>query len=142
MNPQGAIFHKPKSFISAKNLIYCSIFIGVLTEVLSVLLLGLKSNGGLIGIPSICIFVVTICIEIALVKMMALCKKSARTIYLIFFIIGMVGIPIYLFGMFKLSLLIATLTVVQAAMQFIAVFFLFTKESNEWFNNTTDGTLP
>jgi hypothetical protein len=139
MIPEGSIFHKPKSFVTAKNLLYASIFLGILNEGLVYFTIGFINNA---LIESVIAVIISLLIIFLLVKQMSFCRKWARTIFLVLFIGGMIGFPFMLIQLFRQNIIVAALSVLQAALQFIALFFLYTKESNVWFNSTTSEVLP
>ena len=139
MIPAGPLFHKPKSFISAKNLLYTSICIGVFTLLLHKLVPGVLNSGVITGLLLITVSYVML---FFIIKQLSLCKKWARVALII---VWLLLSAFYLF-MFKMELK-ATMAewaffVVQAAFELIAIMFLYTKESNEWFNSRTTHTLP
>jgi hypothetical protein len=139
MIPAGPLFHKPQSFISAKNLLYTRISVGVYIILLHKLILGNSDNGmntglGLITAEYIIMFF--------MVKQMSLCKKWARTIVLIICVL-VAASYIFIFKIeSKVSMAEVALFVLQAAFQLVALIFLYTIESNTWFNSRTNNTLP
>jgi hypothetical protein len=139
MIPAGPLFHKPQSFISAKNLLYTSICVGVFTILLHKFMPGGLANNIIAGLALIS---AEYLIMFFIVKQMGLCKKWARTIFLIIYIVITTS---YIF-LFKIELRVSmaeiALFVFQAAFQFIALIFLYTKESNAWFNSNTGNALP
>ena len=139
MIPAGPLFHKPKSFISAKNLLYTSICIGFFTLLLHKLIPGVLNNGVETGLLLITVGYVILFI---IIKQLALCKKLARAALII---ICLLLSAFYLFT-FKMELKASmaewAFFVLQAVFELIAVIFLYTKESNQWFNSRTIHTLP
>jgi hypothetical protein len=139
MIQEGPLFHKPKSFLTAKKLLYASIFLGILNAIIACAMLGFVNYG---GIESLLINAVTLLLIFFLIHQMSLCKKWARTTFLILFIAGFACFPFVFIQLFKVNLFIAALTLLLTAIQILAVFFLYTKESNIWFNNSTSEVLP
>ncbi len=139
MIPAGPIFHKPKSFITAKNLLYASIFLGILITVMCYLTIGFPDNLGVVGII---IKVAFFLIIFFLVKQMSFCKKWARTVWLVLFILEIIGLPFALNQLYRVSIILAALTVLYAVLHIIALIFLYNKESNIWFNNSSSEMLP
>ncbi|MGI8950782.1 MAG: hypothetical protein ACR2FN_04255 [Chitinophagaceae bacterium] len=139
MTPAGPLFHKPKSFIAAKNLLYASICVGILAALLNYFTVDAANNGGVLALMLTAAGYV---ILFFIIKQMSLCKKWARTTLLILFIL----VTILYIGAFKLelhmSMLEGALIVIQACLQIIALIFLYTKESNNWFNSSTAAMLP
>jgi hypothetical protein len=139
MIPSGPAFHKPKSFIAAKNLLYASLFISAIAVFLRDSSVGLANNGGVQGLL---LTAVGYALVIFLIKQMSLCRKWARTVLLVLFILILVS---YLF-MIKAYAVIdfyeGALLVLQFLLQILALIFLYRQECNTWFNsNPTDG-LP
>jgi hypothetical protein len=139
MIPQGPAFHKPKSFIAAKNLLYASLFISAIAVFLRDASLGLANNG---GTQALLLTVVGYAIVIFLIKQMSLCRKWARIVLLVLFIL------IFVFYLFTMKTYVAVsfyeeaLLVLQFILQILALIFLYRQECNTWFNsNPTDG-LP
>lgn len=139
MIPAGPLFHKPKSFISAKNLLYTSICIGVFTLLLHRLIPGILNSGVITGLVLIAAGYI---ILFFMVKQLGLCKKWARVAVII---ICILIAAFYLFT-FKMELNASmaewAFFVLQAVFELIAAIFLYTKESNQWFNSSTTNTLP
>ncbi len=139
MIPAGPLFHKPKSFIAAKNLLYASIFVGILAALLNYYTVDAAYNG---GVTALILTVAGYIILVLIIKQIGLCKKWARTALLIFFILSVV----FYFTAFKqevhMSMIEGALIVVAACLQIIALIFLFNKESNKWFNSSTTEMLP
>lgn len=61
-------------------------------------------------------------------------KNWARITFLIIFILGMLMLPFTLTLLLKNSLIVAMLSFVISLLQILALFFLFTKESNAWYS--------
>jgi hypothetical protein len=140
MIPPGPAFHKPKSFIAAKNLLYASLFISAIYVFFRDYSLGLENNGGIQGLL---LTAVGYAMVIFLIRQMSLCIKWARTVLLILFIL--------IFGFYLFTIKIYTavsfyagaLLVFQVILQILALIFLYRRECNTWFNsNPTDGGLP
>ena len=132
MIPAGPAFHKPKSFIAAKNIIYASIVVGILGVILRDINLGITGNG---GIPTLVITALVYLFMILLVKQMALCKKWPRIVLLVLFTWMIIAIPLLFKREPEAGTLDITLYIFQNVLQVIALIFLFRRECNEWFNN-------
>lgn len=140
MIPPGPAFHKPKSFIAAKNLLYASLFISAIDIFLRDSSLGLANNG---GVQALLLTIAGYVIVIFLIKQMSFCRKWARTILLVFFVL------IFVFYLFTMKTYVAVsfyeeaLLVLQFILQILALIFLYRQECNTWFNsNPMDGDLP
>jgi hypothetical protein len=142
MIPAGPLFHKPKSIIAARNILYASLFLGVLGFLISEfssIMPGPLNMRTLISnlIILLLLFIATYYIGFG--------KKWARTLFLALFIINAGASPIYVPFIFKASLVIGFLFILQMLLQILAVRYLYSKTSNEWFNNfknaNTEGQL-
>jgi hypothetical protein len=133
MIPDGPVFHKPKSFITAKNLLYASIFLGVLAVMIRDFSLGIANNG---GAGALFITIAGFVIIILLIKQMSLCKKWARTVLTAWYILVIVLYPFAFTAGYRMSIPEVALLILQAALQIIALIFLFRKECNNWFNGS------
>jgi len=138
MIPQGPAFHKPKSFIAAKNLLYASLFISAIAVFLQDSSLGLVNSG---GVQTLLFTAVGYAIVIFLVKQMSLCRKWARTILLVLFIL------IFVFYLFTVKTYAAmpfyegALLVLQFMLEILALIFLYRQECNIWFNSDRPDNL-
>jgi hypothetical protein len=129
MLPVGPEFHKPKSIIAAKNLLYAALFIGCLAVIARDFILGITNNGGILGIALTILGFVVI---IFLIKTMDLCKKWARTVLLVLYCIMIFTIALH--PNLITGILEGVLLTIQILLQIVAFIFLFSKESNIWFN--------
>ncbi|HXB43715.1 MAG TPA: hypothetical protein VNV85_06650, partial [Puia sp.] len=114
MIPAGPVFHKPKSFITAKNLLYASIFLGVLAVMIRDFTLGIANSG---GARALLITIAGYAIIILLIKQMSLCKKWARTVLTVWYILVMLSYPFAFTVGFRISIPEVALLVLQAALQ-------------------------
>lgn len=129
MIPVGPAFHKPKSIIAAKNILYAAIFIGCLLVIVRDFILGMSNNGGFLGIT---LTIIGFAIIIFLIKTMDLCKKWARTVLLVLYCIMIITIALH--PNLITGIVEGLLLVIQTLLVIVAFFFLFSKESNQWFN--------
>ena len=132
MIPEGPLFHKPKSFLSARQIIYTSILVGVIALVIRALSVGLANIG---GTPAIAVTVIFYILVVVLVKQMSNDKKWARTALLILYILAMIVYPIAMAEQIKASMLVAALLFIQVALVIYALVLLYNKECTEWFNS-------
>ena len=136
---EGPLFHKPKSFIAARNMLHASIITGILIIIIHYLFFGAFSNSittafALIAIEYIVLFLIT--------RQMSLCRNWARTIVPV---ICIVIIATYIFLFVKepaISFLETGLFAIQVLLQITAVIFLYKEECNIWFNSRTTEMLP
>ncbi len=133
MTSEGPLFHKPKSFLSARQTIYASIFTGVLAIAIRTLSVGIANTGGTSFITVTIVFYIII---ILLVKQMSLCRKWARTATFLLYVLGMIAYPIVMSQEIKASMLVEAMLVIQAALIIYSLVLLYKKECTEWFNST------
>lgn len=132
MTSDGPLFHKPKSFLSARQTIYASILVGVLALLIRGLSVGIQNIGGIPVIAGTAVFYLVI---IVLVKQMSHCHKWARTTVLLLYIAAMLVYPLLMNEQIKASMLVGALLLIQAALVIYALVLLYNKESTTWFNS-------
>lgn len=130
----GPLFHKPKSFLTARQVLYTCIFLGVLQFLLSEFNTGLVNSG---GIPAAGIVVIYSAAALWLIKEMSICLKWARTALTAVIIIAMIAYPVIVFRELKTNLLQMALLVIQYAFQIYALALLYKEECTAWFNSIT-----
>jgi hypothetical protein len=131
MNLQDPLFHKPKSIVAAKNILYAMIFLGIINVVINEMTPGL---GNASTIEGIVITGITLAVIFVLTRQIGMGRKWARTVFLVLFILGIIIFPFALGAVFRISLLLGILEVFEAVLQAIALIFLFSKDSTIWFN--------
>ena len=130
----GPLFHKPKSFLTARQVLYTCIFLGVLQFVLDEFNVGLANSG---GIPAAAVVVIYSAAALWLIKEMSICLKWARTVLTAVMIVAMIAYPLIVFQQLKTDMLQVVLLVIQYALQVYAIILLYKKECTEWFNSIT-----
>lgn len=136
----GPLFHKPKSFLTARQILYTCIFLGVLQFALNEFNIGFANSG---GIPAAGVVVIYSAVAIWLIKEMSICLKWARTVLTAVLIIVMIAYPLIVFQQPGTNLLSTALLVIQYALQVYAIILLYKEECTEWFNSMThNGMLP
>lgn len=139
MSPQGPLFHKPKSIIAAKNILYASVFLGILGSLIGEFSTDLQNYSSLRGLV---ITIGSLGLLLIAIRQLGLGRKWARTVLLILLLFGLLSAPIYAPFLFRNSLLLGFLFVLQCILQIMALAFLYSKESNVWFNSfKKDGLL-
>jgi len=132
MIPAGPLFHKPKSIIAARNILYSSLFLAVISFLLVQFALNLPGYPNVKVILSNGSFIILSYIAI---RYIGFGKKWARTMFLVLFILTVVASPIYTSFIFKTNLALGFLFILQMLLQILALVYLFSKNSNEWFNS-------
>jgi hypothetical protein len=132
MSSEGPLFHKPKSFLSARQTIYASIFTGVIAIAIQASSVGIANAGGTSFLAATVAFYVII---ILLVKQMSLCRKWARTAVFLLYVLGLIAYPIVMSQQIKAGMLVGALLVIQAALVIYALILLYKKECTVWFNS-------
>jgi hypothetical protein len=132
MIPQGPAFHKPKSIVAAKNILYASLFMGFLSALVRYSKLGIANNG---GIAAIALTILGFLAIIFLIKAMNRCIKWARTALLVLICALVFTIVFSLFQSQQITGVVeGTLLVLQALLQILSLFFLYSQDSNIWLN--------
>lgn len=132
MIPEGPLFHKPKSIIAARNILYASLFLTIIGFCLVQFALNLTGypngkeifkNGSLI----ILLFIA--------IRYIGFGKIWARRVFTAVFIVNMVFSPVYASFLFKTNLALGFLYVLQMLLQIRALVYLYSESSNEWFDS-------
>jgi hypothetical protein len=131
MNTADPIFHKPKSIIAAKNILYATIFLGLINSLID---RWTNRSSNISNTEGLIINLVTLLLMFFITVQIGLGKKWARTIFLILFILGIVLFPFAVIPVLKANILIGVLAIFSAILQIIALVFLFSKDSTHWFN--------
>lgn len=133
--PPTPLFHKPASIIAATKILYAGIFLSFLTWTLGWWTTTLFAPA---PTQSVVIVVATVGIMFFLIKYIGHGKKWARVVLLIFFLLGLVIYPWTFVAMLKASMLVAVLSLLQTALQIIALYFLFSRPSTQWFDRVQE----
>lgn len=136
MIPEGPLFHKPKSFLIARQSIYASILVGVLSLLIRAASVGFTNMDGISITAGIVVFYVVI---VLLVKQMSSDRKWARTAILVLYILAMIAYPVVMSEQIKASMLVAALLLIQAALVIYSLVLLYNTECNKWFNSMPVG---
>jgi len=123
MIPSDPIFHKPKAIVAAKNIIYATMFLSAICWVF------IKWNA-----EGVIITILNLLIQYILARQIGLGRKWARTAYLALFILGLLGLW-FMMPVFRSNILLATLYLIQAILQILALNFLFSQKSTHWFGS-------
>jgi hypothetical protein len=140
------LLHKPKSIIAAKNILYATIFLGIITLVISKMAGDPAKYPGAPGnftyTAGLIIPILTFVIIFILTRQIGLGRKWARTVFLVLFILGIILFPFTIVPLFKANMLIGLLSLTQAILQILALKFLFAQESTHWFNSVHETVHP
>jgi hypothetical protein len=131
MIPTGPLFHKPKSIIAARNILYASLFLAIL----GILLLQFVLN--VAGYPNMRTLLVNGALLILFyisIAYIGFGKKWARTFLLVLFILNVATAFRYMPFIFNANLVLGFLLMLQILLQIVALIYLYSKSSNEWFN--------
>jgi hypothetical protein len=129
--PPSPLFHKPASIVAAKNILYAGIFLSVLTWALGWWTTTLYATA---PVQNLVTLIVTIGIVFALIKCIGLGMKWARVVLLVLFLLGLALFPWTFVAVLKASILLAVLILLQTILQIIALYYLFSRASTQWFN--------
>jgi hypothetical protein len=129
MIPSGPLFHKPNSILAAKNILYASIFLGLLGILIS-------SFGTAVSISytSVLSNLTLLVLLFIAVRYMGLGKTWARNLFLILFICNLIASRFYLPFALRTSTALAYLFILQLLLQIAALVFIYKRSSTEWFN--------
>ena len=133
--PPTPLFHKPPSIVAAKNILYAGIFLGILTWGLGWLTTTIYTPA---PAQSVVILIVTVGITFALIKCIGLGMKWERIVLLVLFLLGLVVYPLTFVSVMKVSMLVAVLSLLQTILQIIALYYLFSRASTQWFNRVQE----
>ena len=132
MLPEGPLFHKPSSIIAAINILYATLFLGIINWAIGEWATDVHPTS---RAEAVSVLIITLVIIFGLIKMIGLGKKWARVVLLVLFVLGMLVFPWTLGPLFKSNLLVGVLSAFQAVLQVVALVFLFSPASTQWFNH-------
>lgn len=132
MLPPGPLFHKPKSVIAAINIMYASLFLGVINWGISQFST-VQTSGS--RVEAIIVLILTISVVFYLIKQIGAGKKWARVVLVVLFLLGLAGYCWVGPEMFRINLLVAVVGLLETILQLIALIYLFSKDSTTWFNH-------
>jgi hypothetical protein len=132
MIPAGPLFHKPKSIIAARNVLYTALFLEALVFIIQQFISTTP------GQPDIRVLfpngILLVFLYVA-IRYIGFGKKWARVLFLVLFILNVLASKIFVPFLFKTNLALGFLFVLQMLLQILALVFLYSKSSNEWFNS-------
>jgi hypothetical protein len=133
--PPSPLFHKPASIVAAINILYAGLFLSILNWAL-----GWWTTTIFDAAPaqSIVTLVVTVGITFALIKCIGLGRKWARVVLLVLFLLGLVVYAWAFAALLKASIVAAVLSLLLTSLQIIALYFLFSRASTQWFNRVRE----
>jgi hypothetical protein len=133
--PNAPLFHKPDSIVAASKILYAGIFLSFLNW-----MLGWWTTTLFAAAPrqSVVIVLVTVGIMFALIKNIALGRKWVRVVLLILFLLGLAAYPWTFVAVLKASMLLAVLSLLQTFLQILALYYLFSRASTQWFNRVQE----
>jgi len=133
--PPTPLFHKPASIIAAKNILYAGLFLSVLTWALGWWTTTLYAPT---PVESVVILIVIVGITFALIKCIGMGMKWARVVLLVLFLVGLAVLPWTFVAVLKASMFVAVLSLMQTILQIIALYYLFSRASTQWFNRVKE----
>jgi hypothetical protein len=132
MIPSGPLFHKPKSIIASRNILYATIFLYIIYCFMGEFNSGLHNFSDKAGITAT---ITTLIILLLCVRQIGFGHKWARILFLVFFVLQALAMPRYLPFIFNSSLALGFLFILQILLEILALYFLFSKNSTDWFNS-------
>ena len=133
--PPGPLFHKPASIVAANNILYAGLFLNILTWALGRWTTTIYATR---PVQSAAILIAMLGITFALIKCIGLGMKWARVVLLVLFLLGVAVFPWTLLVLLKASIVVAVLSLLQAILQIIALYFLFSRASTQWFDRVKE----
>jgi hypothetical protein len=133
--PPGPLFHKPASIVAAKNILYAGLFLSILTWALGRWTTTMYTST---QVESVVILAVIVGITFALIKCIGLGMKWARVVLLVLFLLGVAILPWTFVALLNASMVVAVLILLQAILQIIALYFLFSRASTQWFDQVRE----
>ena len=133
--PPTPLFHKPASIVAAKNILYAGLFLTILTWALGWWTTTIYAQA---PVQSVVTLIVIVGITIALIKCIGLGMKWARVVLLVLFLLGLAVLPWTFVPLLNASMVIAVLSLLQTILQIIALYYLFSRASTEWFNRVQE----
>jgi hypothetical protein len=132
MIPAGPLFHKPKSIIAARNILYTALFLEALVFIIQQFISTTPGQPDIRVLFSNGILLVLLYVAI---RYIGFGKKWARILFLVLFILNVLASKLFVPFLFKTNLALGFLFVLQMLLQILALVFLYIKSSNEWFNS-------
>ena len=129
--PSSPLFHKPMSIIAAKNILYATLFLGVINWAISQWATDIHPNA---PFPAVIVLILTLLVVFTLIRQIGFGRKWARVVLLVLIVAGLLAFPWTLPVLFKANFLVGVLSVFQALLQLVALVFLFSPASTQWFN--------
>jgi drug/metabolite transporter (DMT)-like permease len=134
MSFSDPIFQKPQKFITAKKLLYAGIALSFTIFIIHNIRLTVRPKFLFLGWVVLAIGYIAMLI---LVKQMDLCRKWARAVLAVWFGLSFIGTILSWFSpQFNQSIIEITIWAMKIVLQTIAFIFLYSKESENWFNNS------
>ena len=129
--PANPLFHKPMSIIASKNILYATLFLGVINWALSQWATDIHPNSPIAGVV---VLLLTLLVVFALIKQIGFGRKWARVVLLVLFVAGLAASPWTLPILFRANILVGVLSIFQTLLQLVALIFLFSQSSTLWFD--------
>ena len=130
MIQSSPLFHKPKSILAAKNILFAVIFLGVIFILFIGVNIGYQdpsaSSLWIAGVASLAILFL-------LVRFMERGKRWARNIFLVYFICETILVLFSFQSILKGNIFLATVFLIGTFLQGFALKLLFSKKSAQWF---------
>ena len=132
MTPAGPLFHKPKSILAARNILFASLFLGILVFILRHFILPHPGQLNMLTLLSDGALLLLLYVAIHFI---GFGKKWARLLFLVLFIVNLITSAIYIPFILKANIALGFLIILQMLLQILALVYLFSKNSRDWFNS-------
>lgn len=120
----------PISISSAVKVIYFSAVLGLINPLI-IYLAGVIENFP--NLNSLIIIILSTSLVVFLGFQVHCGKKWARTVFLVFYLVGLIPSPLVILDSFRLSPLIGILSLAQVVVQGYALILLYRPSSKEWY---------
>ena len=131
MIPPGPLFHKPSSVIAARNILFATLAIYVVFYILAQWVF---EPSGQLNIRTATSNAVLLILLYVAVHFIGFGKNWARILFTVLFGLQVVTAPFYVRLLINANWFLGFLYLLVLLLQVVALIYLFSKPSNEWFN--------
>jgi hypothetical protein len=133
--PPTPLFHKPLSIVAAKNILYADLFLSIITWAVARWATAIFATT---PVQSVIMLIVILGITYGLIKCIGLGMRWARLLLLVLFLLELAFLVWAHAALFNANMLITVLCLLQLSLQVIALYYLFSRNSTQWFNRVKE----
>src|SRR5580658_2216217 len=104
------LLHKPKSIIAARNILYATIFLGVINVVIGRMTMVEGNYSNTLGLI---VPIVTFILIFILTRQIGFGRKWPRSVFLVLFTLGIVLFVFTIVPLFRANMVVGTLSIIQ-----------------------------